>query len=142
MDLVICSTPYQIFTAINLKCSGLLNSDSDLIVFDYAAGIDSICDRLKKENLFSCVRLSKTKDYFSKCTSGKVKGFLWTGYYLFLKKKFVERIAYIKKYDRIFYSFADPSIVIICDYFRKTYGNIEFVGFEDGLSNYYNKQNN
>ena len=49
MDLVICSTPYQIFTAINLKCSGLLSSDSDLIVFDYAAGIDSICDMILKE---------------------------------------------------------------------------------------------
>jgi hypothetical protein len=140
MNLIICSTPYQILTAVNLRLASILNESTDLIVFDYALGIDKVCENIRISKLFHRVKYAPAKKCFERCTSGKITGFLWNSWYLVNQKKHTNVIGFDLKYEKIYYSFADPVVVILCTYLQKKYHNIKFVGFEDGLSDYYDKQ--
>lgn len=140
MDLIICSTPYQILTAINMKLSGILSDDCDLLVFNYFKDARSIAESIRHVNIFDDVKVSDTKIFLDKCLNGRYQRYFWNFYYISTCRRFTEKYGYLKEYDRVLYSFIDPSVVIMSKYYSKRNPNVEYVAFEDGLSDYYNSQ--
>ena len=140
MELIICSTPYQIFTAINMREMGLISAQSDLLIFSYFVDANAVAARIREKELFQNVKVSDTRKYLDRCLKGGYRRCIWDSLYFITCKNFTKKYGYLSIYDKIYYSFIDPSIVIISKYYVQVNADVEFVGIEDGLSDYYNSQ--
>lgn len=141
MDLIVCSTPYQIFTAINMKVSGVISSPCDMLILSYFSDADSIAHNIQSEGLFRKVKVSDTKKYLDKCLNQRYMRYLWNSFYYIRYKSFTKKYGFLQPYDRVYYSFVDPSVVIMSRYYSKVNSDVKYIGYEDGLSDYYNSQN-
>ncbi len=140
MDLIICSTPYQLLTSVCLKLSKVLNDNTDLVIFSYFPGAENIKENIDRINIFKSVKISNVKTNLSRCQKGKCSKYIWNSLFYLDCKRYTTKYGFNKSYDRIFYSFVDPSLVIMARYYLSLNPNVEFLGFEDGLTDYYNSQ--
>ena len=135
----LCSTPYQIFTAINITCNHLTDSQVDVYVYDYFERSEEMVNSLKESGTFRNVNHCRFKEIHRKLVNGtamsRIKNKIH--YFLFHKSGAVgESGCGNESYDTVFYSNQDPVNEMMIRLFHRRNRSVSICHFEDGWIDY------
>lgn len=126
--LIICNTHYQLLVAIQLKLSIYRDNNVDCVLSDIISGVNTIANRLKKENVFRNVFLAKAKGVDFKWNTDLVGGG-------FIDKELADSIKGDGYSEYLFANLGGIDLAL-GRLLMKNNSNIIVSMFEDGLSSY------
>ena len=134
---ILCSTPYQVFSAINIKLNYFSMESVDIYVFDYFKGADKLLRRLKKVKLFNQVIECPLKSLHGQLVKGnKLQRTYEKFKYHSFGKGQITRFFKNCIYDIVFYSNQDPvNEIIISELYRRN-KKLIINHYEDGWVDY------
>lgn len=133
----LCSTPYQIFTAINIKYSNLFNSQVDIYIYDYFKNAGVISQKVIETRVFDNVILCPFKEVHEKlATVDSFERYLSKLKYYLIRKEKLTRYLLDSSYQMVLFSNQDPVNEILIRYFYKKNKEIRICHFEDGWLDY------
>lgn len=140
MIAIFCATPYQIFTAVNMKMGMLRDKETDLYIVGNFSNAEDICNRLRSKKIFSDVRLMKIYDY--NALDKRSRSYrLWKRFVKYVNKE-DELCKYVnlegKRYNNIYYASRNQFTDYVIHHFNKINKNLKISVFEDGLGEYMN----
>lgn len=146
MVVFVCSTPYQIMSAIAIKNAEFSNEQASIYILDYFNNSENICKRLRDMVTFDGTYYLKTKKIYEKLYSNdkknslfiKVKRVLYRLYYYnIVYKRFVyKNIKNVSDIDKLFSSYLDPVVVMLSKVLKKLGKKGFCYGYDDGLACY------
>lgn len=123
--LFLINTPYQLMIAVSLRNNEFKDSIADIIITDNIVEHRSLCDGLRKTNIFEYVYELGVKKVFVDNKLAAIKNRFYG-----VKEKF----EYV--YDYFLFANLDHSVSAIYGKLKKSNSNINVFMFEDGLATY------
>lgn len=140
IDCYICTTPFQVFTSINLQ--KMRNNDSDIYIINQFDCLDLISS-LKEEKIFTNVIYIDESEYLLRTHEKGIYGKLKNYFNLFLMYINMDQIVKKiiignKKYTSLFISSKAFIGRLICLFFFKNSYEMKYNYFDDGIGSYCN----
>ncbi|WP_195638719.1 polysialyltransferase family glycosyltransferase [Enterocloster bolteae] len=139
MKAVIVCTPYQIFTAISFRSSGIFDSEVDMIILNYFDMAVKIGERIKAKGLFHDVYIVNSRHMSQKTINGnKYVNWFYRLQYLCQYNELVPELfgqCKVPKYQELWYSFEDIFVLMLAKYLTKQ-SHLKINLFEDGTGSY------
>lgn len=132
MNLFVCSTPYQVFNAVNIKKTIFDEEISDLYILNVSKTSVEIYNNIKNEGIFR-------KVYLINVSPGVSKNRVLYYFNRITKVIFANRMIPNKEelYDRVFIVGTEVFSKLIYSYWYKRNNNILLHYFEDGTASYF-----
>lgn len=130
-----CTTPYQIFTTINIVKKEKF--DADIYIVNQFKNYKEISKELKKTPYFKNVIIVDEKKYIKR-SKNKFVNYIYLIWIYSLTDCIVNDFFLNKNYSKIFITSKFLIGRLVCFHYLKSKGNIEFNYFDDGIGTYCN----
>ena len=138
MILMVCSSMFQLFTAIAIKEVFLKDKKVDLCLTDITPAFSGLCKNPILLNIFDEVIFSPITENISKLSRIE-KSYYFNAIYDKAPKYYVKRIwgnDIEKKYDELYFSIYLKHNIMLAKCIKKAHKNARVHIFEDGISTY------
>lgn len=131
-----CTTPYQVFTSINIvENQGF---DADIYIVSQFKNYIELAESLRKENCFKNVLVVEEEKYIKR-NKNKLMNYINILYVYSMTSNIVnDFFLFQRNYSKLFVSSKFLIGRLVCLYYLKRKINIEFNYFEDGIGTYCN----
>lgn len=140
LNLFICSTPFQIITAVNIVVTKYKNEKVDVYILDHSPECYKYYCKLKDNKIFNNVYFLKTRDAYVcnyKNKINKILSYAKKAYnamnYRWLEKKIPNKDSLYKK---IFIAYPDLPTQILYYFHKKNNISLELYFYEEGVFTY------
>ena len=133
----LCSTPFQVFSAINIKNCYFRDELVDIYVYDYFKDSDKLSIKLKESSLFNYVIDCKYKTIHSQLVNNRGLRAIYRKFQFYKwNRGYITKVLDKCVYDNVFYSNQDPiNEIIVSELFTRNQ-SIIINHFEDGWVDY------
>lgn len=133
-----CSTPYQIFTAINIKLNKYQNSKADIYILNHFEYSEKMSVSIENSRIFNEVISLDVYNFSRKFSKNTITRYYNYSCTFLLQKKILKKYFHdIKYYEKIFLTYPDVIIQLFIINNKKKYPNSKIFMYEDGLNTYY-----
>lgn len=138
MVVFFCSTPYQIFLAINMKMTILKEKEADIFILNHFESSNEVVDRLRSVQLFKNVEHVDCINFTEIFWNRSLKAYFFKVYSMFFYKKLVNKYFDFKNntYEAIYFTYPDVIIQLAIKVLSMYNCDIKIHLYEDGSGSY------
>lgn len=134
MKIILCATPFHIFSAINISSTYLTKEKIIVVILNYFSGSNELYNRLKESGLFYKVCfINVTKMNYMRYCNNKLYRLFYMINSSWIVREIDEDLAQV---DEVIFPYLDPVLLILGKEIQKKNIKCKYSYFEDGTASY------